>query len=269
MSEPDTTAIPTGGAARTLNALLAERDLLLRSIRDLRAEHAAGELSDERYRMLLDSYTVQAATVLRAIDRVQITDQMDDRPGRRRPVLAAVGIVGALMIVGGALLVRSLGDRSPGQTITGNAQSVAPDLAVLQRSADGRPNDASAQLDYAHALLRAGRTVDALKVFDAAARLDPRNPEPRAYGGWIVFLAGLPDEALSRLDAAVAIDPSYPDARFFRGMVLRGRGDTPGALLELREFVRLAPPGAERDQVRGLITQMEGPSSTSTTSAAP
>lgn len=271
----DATAPRTVTDAGTLATLVAEHDFLLRSIVDLDTEHAAGELADDRYQELLNDYTVQAATVMRALDRLGAADEPSGTRDRRRRAPAIVAVAVVVTVVGGGLLVRSLGDRGPGQTITGNAQSAAPDLAApdlaaLERAVRERPDDATAQLDYAHALLEDGQMVDALKAFDAAATLDPGNPEPRAYGAWIVFLAGLSDEALSRLDAAVAIDPGYPDARFFRGMVLlRGRGDEARAQVELREFVRLAPPGPERDRVRALITEIEGRSSTSTTVASP
>lgn len=263
---------PAGTAARTVATLHAERDFLLRSIADLESEHATGELSDARYEALLDGYTVQAATAMRAIERLggagELVEAGGRRRGRRTPAIVASVLV--LFVIGGGLLVRSLGDRQPGQTITGNAQSVGPDLDAVARAARDQPDDAGTQLDYAQALLQAGQALDALKAFDAAARLDPRNPEPQAYAGWIVFLAGLTDDALPRLDAAVAVDPAYPDARFLRGMVLlRGRGDAAGALVELREFVRLATPGPERDQVQALINELEGETPTSTTEAAP
>lgn len=270
---------PAGAAgADRLAGLRAERDFLLRSIADLEAEHDAGELADERYHQLLDGYTVQAATVLRAIDHLRADDGGVEPVAPRRPrrVLAIVAVTLAVGVASGGLLVRSLGDRQPGQTITGNAQStepmagmdMAPDLEALAATARDRPQDARAQYAYAQALLKAQRVVDALVAFDAAARLDPADPAPQAYAGWIVFLGGLPDAALKRLDAAVATDPSYPDARFFRGMtLLRGRNDTAAALVELREYVRLATPGPDRDEVQALVTELEQP--TSTTSAAP
>lgn len=245
-----------------VESLEAERAFLLRSLEDLDAEHEAGELSDERYRELRDAYTVQAASVLRALDRAQQAPAPDpDTPRavgarRRRSVIAAACLLVAAL--GSVLLVRSLGDRGMGQTITGNDQSQAPGLAALARDARDRPADVRAQLDYAHALLAERRTVDALKAFDRAARVDPQNAEAKAFGGWIVFLAGLTDDAMTRLDEAVAVDPGYPQARFFRGMVLvRGRDDRAGGLAELREFVRLAPSGPERESVAQLIAELE------------
>ena len=265
----DGAAVPTAGEHRTAAALRAERDFLLRSLADLDAEHAAGELAEERYRDLHDRYTVHAATVLRALERLDREAAPSAPPpqrGRRGRRVAARLVVVAIAAGGGALLVNAAGDRQPGQTITGNAQSATDGLDALARAARQRPEDADAQLAYASTLMEDSQLVEALRAFDTAARLDPANPIPKAYGGWIVFLAGLTDEALTRLDAAVVADPAYPDARFFRGMVLlRGRRDESAALGEFREYLRLAPNGAEREQVRALVDRL-GTSENSTAS---
>lgn len=246
---------------RTADVLAAERDFLLRSIADLEAEHAAGELSDGRFRELHDRYTVEAATVLRAIERLAgaSAEAVPTRPSSRgRRVVVGAAAVVVLVATAGVLLVRSSGERGPGQTITGNAQSAVADLATLERAARTNPDDARAQYDYGQGLLGAERPVDALRAFDAAARLDPADPAPRAYAGWIVFLAGLTDEALPRLDAAIAADPSYPDARFFRGMVLlQGRNDRPGALAEFREYLGLVPAGPDRERVQRVVDELQ------------
>lgn len=256
-------------AGRTVEVLEAQRAFYLRSIDDLQAEHADGDLSDDRYRALLDSYTVEAATVLRALERARASPSAAETArGRRprRPTWPAIGITAMLVLGGGgALLTRSLTDRQPGGTITGNAQSQTPDLAALAQAARARPDDSLAQLAYGQALLQANRLVDALETFDAAARLEPTNAAAKAYAGWIVFLGGLTDEAIPRLEAAVATDPAYPDAHFFLGMaLLRGRNDQRRGTAELQEYLRLAPPGPDRDRVGALLQEIaNAPAATS------
>ena len=269
MTATDHTSAPATRAEDPAHvALRAERDFLLRSLADLEAEHAAGDLAEDRYRELHDGYTVQAATVLRALERLARESPAAPTPPERRPRgarVAAIVIAATVLAGGGVLLVSATGDRQPGQTITGNAQSAADDLDALSRAARQRPDDPDAQLAYAAALMEDRQLVDALRAFDSAARLDPADPVPKAYGGWIVFLAGLPDEALARLDAAVAADPDYADARFFRGMVLlRGRQDDTAALAEFREYLRLAPVGPEREQVQALVDGLTAASTSST-----
>lgn len=252
-----------------VESLRARREFLLRSLEDLDVESAAGELSDQRYQALHDSYTAQAAVVLRALDQAESasadTIVGQGATGRRRQLalFAAAGL--AVVGSGAVLLTGAMSEREPGQTITGNAQSPESSLDALADQAASRPDDVEAQLAYARALLAGEQVVAALRAYDAAALAEPDNAEALAYGGWIVFLAGLTDDALERIDVAVAADPTYPDGHSFRGMVLlRGRNDTAGALTEFREYLRLAPPGPDRDRVESIVAELEGDSEPAT-----
>jgi tetratricopeptide (TPR) repeat protein len=232
-----------------LAALESERDFLLRSLDDLEAERAAGNLEAAQYQALHDDYTARAAAVLRAIE-----EGVDARPAPppvplRRKLLLTAGLLG-FATAAGALLAGAVGERLPGQTATGN----------LQSSPSG---ESASHMAKARSLLEAGDWAEALKEFDAAARLDPANAEALAYGGWVVFLstrsdpalaAEFTDSALQRLDRAVAADPDYPDAHFFRGMVLfRGKGDAAGAVPEFERFLALAPQGPQTEEVRRVL----------------
>lgn len=252
-------------------ALDAEAEFLLLSLDDLDRERATGDLDDSQYQRLADEYTTRAAAVLRQLRR----PEPDPAPGvsrRRRRRWAPVGALAGLVAVVTLTLPSTLGRRDAGQTITGNAQSQGPSLERLAGLAEERPDDPAARRAYGRGLLDAGQTVNALKEFDAAARLDATDAESRAYGGWIVFLAGLPDEALRRLDAAVAARPDYPDAHFFRGMVLlRGANDPAGAAVELRRYLDLTPAGAAlRTEVEQVLATISADGAVkTTTSAAP
>lgn len=259
--------------------LETERDFLLRSLDDLEVERAAGDLDGEAYERLRDDYTARAAAVLRAIEG----------GGARRPVAAPAswrrrlimaGILTGFAAVTAFLLVAGLGERLPGQTSSGNAQTAGSDpsareieaaraaLATRRSDLESRvrdnPDDAGAHLELARLLLESGEVAGAVKEYDSAARLDPANAEALAYAGWVVYLVGrqseggagpeLTDRALARLDKAVAAAPDYPDAHFFRGMVLfRGKEDPKAAVPEFERFMALVPAGPERDQVGQLL----------------
>ena len=259
VAEDQTSTHTAARDRRALEQLHAQREFLLQSITDLESEFAAGELTAHRFQQLRDTYVVQAATVLRATEQIapNTTQQHAPTPPRRRRAIIALVVVVVAAVGGGVLLVRSVNDRQPGQTITGNDQTTTMTLSDLERAAAERPDDVRAQLDYAQGLFQTGQPLEAIKVFDAAARLEPDNPEPEAYVGWIVFSAGLVDEAIVRLDRAVGLDPAYPDAYLFRGLVLlRGRNDTNAALDDLRTYVTLAPPGPTRDEIQTLIDDL-------------
>jgi hypothetical protein len=260
-----------------LAALESERDFLLRSIDDLEAERAAGNLEDDHYRSLRDDYTTRAAAVLRSIE-----EGVDSRPAPpalswRRRLLTALGIV-AFAGVAAVLLAGALGQRLPGGSATGNAQSDR--RQALEAQIREHPDSAAAHLVYARFLLDAQEVAEAVAEFDTAARLDPGDAEAPAYAGWLVFLAAssqsgdpqaaqppsgdvketgavaseLTAAALRRLDQAVAADPDYPDAHFFRGMILlRGIDDPSGAAAEFERYLALAPEGPQSEQVRQLL----------------
>ncbi len=235
-----------------------ERTFLLRSIEDLEVERAGGDLDQAQYERLLGHYTARAGVVLRALEGgIDPGPAAPPQPARRRLVVW-LGLATLAGLVG-LLLASSTGLRAPGETITGNSQTVGDPGALLEDGVRRRPDDVVARMAYARFLLGSRKLVDALEQFDQAARLDAGNAEARAYGGWILFLAGLSDEAMLRLDAAVVADPDYPDARFFRGMVLlRSRDDKAGAAEELRTYLAMEPAGPLRPQVEAVLAELEG-----------
>jgi tetratricopeptide (TPR) repeat protein len=255
-----------------LAALESERDFLLRSLDDLEAERETGDLAADHYQALRDQYTARAAAVLRSIE-----EGVDARPAPppvswRRRLLVGLGIA-AFATVAAVLLAGALGQRLPGGSATGNAQSDRRE--ALAGQVRRHPDSAAAHMAYARFLLESRQAADAVAEFDIAARLDPKNAEAPAYAGWLVYLAAsaqpgnapsgdapasgdvadqLTAAALGRLDRAVAADPEYPDAHFFRGMVLlRGVNDPAGAVVEFERYLALAPDGPQSDQVRQLL----------------
>lgn len=237
-----------------LAALEDERDFLLRSLDDLERERAEGNLEVDDYRRLGDDYTARAAAVIRSIEGGQEREEgkegevpLDARPvaplvPARARVVAVAAIV-AFAVVAAVLLARSLGERLPGETVTGNEQ-LRRDVTGLVASAD--------------ALLQRGEAADALRRYDEAAKLDPGAAEPRAKSAFIVFNAGLVEEALSRLDEAEAADASYPDSYFFRGIVLfRGRGDVEGARTAFARYLELAPGGPYAEDARVVLDELD------------
>ena len=222
------------------DALEAERDFLLRSIADLDAEQAAGDLSDTDYAALRDDYVARAAATVRALDSPETPElavphagirhevpPVRGAAGRGRGVMVVVGCL-AVALVAGIALARSSGSRPAGAPLTGSL-----------------PSSTSAELEQAAAYIGAGKAIDAVKLYDTILKKDPNQPVALAYRGWLVRLAGLKDEGLGYLDRAVAADPSYPDAHFFRGMMLwEDKKDPAGAVSEFRLFLANRPPQA-------------------------
>ncbi|MDQ1466407.1 MAG: hypothetical protein QOH10_822 [Actinomycetota bacterium] len=242
--------------------LEAQRVFLLRSLDDLEAERAAGNIDDATYARLHGDYTARAAAVLRALDGepAELPAGPPPMTATRRAVVIAALV--AFAIAAAVTLAITIGPRLPGQTVTGGV-STDPNasVAALKAAVRDHPDDYSARIEYARTLLGTDR-VAALREYTAAARLRPKDPEPPTYIGWILGLASdqvadpatrrqLVDRSLQELASARRLDPRYPDSYVFEGLVRdRFAHDSRGALPLFDEYLRLAPDGPLAAQVR-------------------
>jgi tetratricopeptide (TPR) repeat protein len=235
--------------------LLAEKEFLLRSLRDLEDERAAGDIDDDDYATLKQDYTARAAAVLKALGAngaprrngraaTASTSPSPTAPSRirartvaRRPRRSArgpiiAGVVVLLAVLVGWAVASSAGDRTPGQNISGTAAGAS---SASAGSVDGL-------LAQARDLVAQQKVLDAVKVYDQVLKIDPNQVEALAYRGWLLHLANLDAEALTSLNKAVASDPTYPDAHFFRGEVLCTYShDQQGAVIEFQAFLKSNP----------------------------
>lgn len=233
-------------------ALEEERDFLLRSIDDLEAEWAAGDIDEADYEALRDDYTARAAKVLRRLDgrrspgsgkpastARQASTSTSSAVERavaaqafRRRVRWGLAIAGSvvLAVLAGFLVMRSSGERLPNQAATGNVPQTP--------------------LDQAEALDEAGKDpVAALKAYDALLATEPNNVEGLAREGWLLARLGkqtnqptLLTRAGTLLDKSVSLQPDYPPARAWRGLLNQFRGENAKAVCDLQAYLSLAPP---------------------------
>lgn len=186
--------------------------------------------------------------------------------------------IAALIVVFGGVtawvMTSSSGDRSPGQTATGNAQ------IPTNGGVDPR-------LAQASDLVNQGKVSDALKLYDTILKDDPNQPAALANGGWLLAQAGLSanrtdwvDEGLAKIVQSERIDPSNTTPHFFRGfLLLRAKNDPAGAVTELRFYLGAVDPrSAEVPQVEALLQEAikaagpalpAGPNAPTTTVPAP
>jgi cytochrome c-type biogenesis protein CcmH/NrfG len=279
---------PAGGRSASADAdeqdrdaLEEERSFLLRSLDDLDAERADGNVDDETYARLHADYTARAARVLHQLDGDAGATVADAPPvSTRRRVLTVAGIV-AFAVIAGIALAYGLGARLPGETITGNSAANRPVSAkaaaaarvrALRAEVRAEPTDVAARLALAQAYLGSQNGRAALAQYQEAAKLDPTNPEPFAYSGWLIRLQGFPDQGLTLIDKAISIRPDYPDARFFKGVILfRDKSQPDAAIAEFQRYLVAAPDSPLAPQVRQLLAQAveAGTSGSSTSTTAP
>ena len=210
-----------------LAALERERDFLLRSLDDLDAERAAGDLDTSDHAALADDYTRRLAEVARSIDEERTAfDQVDTKLDTRQRVFTVIGIV-VLAVLAGVLLGEASGFRSPDDSVTGDIRQSSAGL-----------------LAEADTLTREQRWPEAIEVYDEVLDVAPGNVEALTYRGWLTARLGDDETALLDLREAVAVDPTYPDARVFSAIVLDNQLRFTEAAAELAAFDSVDPPEA-------------------------
>jgi cytochrome c-type biogenesis protein CcmH len=237
-----------------------EREFLLRSLDDLEAERAAGNIDDATYQRLHDDYTARAAITVRAMRDGTSDAATEVSPSGRHRLLVVGGLV-VFALIAATTMAFALGARLPGDTITGRAReqhvaSTADRKRTLVAAVAKDPGSAEKRLALARFRLGQRDLAGALEDYRVAAGLDPTKAEPFAYSGWIIRLQGFTDQGLELLDKAVAVEPSYPDAHFFRGFVLlRDKKDPKAAIPEFQQYLVAAPDSPLADQVRSLLAE--------------
>jgi hypothetical protein len=248
-----------------LAALDAKRDFLLRSLDDLENEYAAGDIDDADYNELKDRYTARTAEVLGAIASGLPAPGPARKPSRRRAVITCA-VVAVIVVAVALLLPRALGERSAGQSITGNASETENGLLVQARQ------------------LQDTDPAGALKLFDRVLQTDPDNAEALTYSGWLV--ARVASSAVQRnlgdqgqqlmvqgehsIDRAIAVAPTYADPYCFKAIIrFRFYDDAVGAKGPVGTCVASNPPAAVADLVTNLANEIDAALSSGTTAVAP
>src|SRR5690349_17536470 len=81
--------------------------------------------------------------------------------------------------------------------------------------------------------------------YRAAARLDPRDPDPQINLGRLLRALDRDRDALAAFDTAARLAPTAPDAWLGRGLSRAALGDPAGAATALERAAELAPNDAE------------------------
>ena len=223
----EATLDPAVDLSSDLDALKEERDFLIRSLKDLDAEHEAGDIDEVDYQSLKDDYTVRTASVLRAIEARSAPPRRKSRPAASTTAASAtaasatasapaaqgpgrtpaersrgrwrLAAVAALVLAVGSLagwaVTASSGSRLPGQTATGNQQTTGTGQGSSQGSGSQGSGSQGGGVDpriaQASQLVNKGDVEGALKLYDAVLKDDPRQPIALGNEGWLIAQAGM------------------------------------------------------------------------------
>ena len=227
----EATLDPAVDLSSDLDALKEERDFLIRSLKDLDAEHEAGDIDEVDYQSLKDDYTVRTASVLRAIEARSAPPRRKSRPAASTTAASAtaasataasatasapaaqgpgrtpaersrgrwrLAAVAALVLAVGSLagwaVTASSGSRLPGQTATGNQQTTgtgAGSQGSGGQGSGGQGGGVDPRIAQASQLVNKGDVEGALKLYDAVLKDDPKQPIALGNEGWLIAQAGM------------------------------------------------------------------------------
>ena len=133
--------------------------------------------------------------------------------------------------------------------------------AISARRAAGR--NAHAKLLYGLALQRLGHRISARRQYDAAARLDPRDPEAQVAAAVARFDKRRPAAAFSRLGPLTRRFPHAATVRFHLGLLLLWLSRAqPGSCAEAKRQLRQAraeePNSSLSREAQRLLRSLEG-----------
>ncbi|MFN7992773.1 MAG: tetratricopeptide repeat protein [Bryobacteraceae bacterium] len=164
---------------------------------------------------------------------------------------------------------------------------------ALYKAREVMPENSMIVSDLALSLDTAGRKDEAIKTYEQAIKLDPRNAvalnnvafqlaekqggdldQALTYAqrakqmmpnlnevsdtlGWIYLKKNLSDNALEIFQDLVSKAPANATFRYHLGMALAQKGDRPRAIKELQQALRNNPPKDESDKIKDLINRLQ------------
>jgi cytochrome c-type biogenesis protein CcmH/NrfG len=255
---------------------------LLRQLRDLDDDRAAGKLSEADHVRLRAPVEREAAAVLGRARSKGVSKapppvaRTAARRWRRRTVASlalAAGLASVTILLVGATSPRSGGLAISGDPVPGAAagspsdgasatdawqQSATPEQLTAIDAAAARvqqnPKDATGHLALADAYAAAGASQLAAVEYLAVTQLDPANAEANTYLALLAFEAGQAVQGKTMVDRVLAAHPDYPEALYVRGLILlTGLHQPQAAERDLNAYLAVAPTGSYRTAVETLL----------------
>ena len=225
-----------------------EQQFLLRSLRDLDNERAAGDIDDADYAALRDGYIARTAAITRELNGIESVTPAVQRGWVRR-VLVIVCVI-AVAAGAGIWVARQSGQRLPGQSASGAIEQSSSGLLATAR-----------QLNFSD-------PGKAIELYTQVLKLEPDNPEALTYRSWILALTARAATgsvkqlalvtAVNDLLRAQKLDNQYPDAHCFLGIVyFRFLNRAPLAKPQLDTCRAMNPPKEVQSFVDSIVAEVD------------
>lgn len=265
------------GAASAAGAGDVRRQLL-REVRDLDDQRAAGALSDAQHAARRRALESELAPLLRTepVGRMPRAAAQDSRParprrGRRTRRVVLLALVASVLTATGVVLSNTV-EPEPPAAPQPPAAAAAPDGAFVTqpttaelevvdaavRQVRRQPHSVSAHLALAHAYTGARQPQLATVEYLATLRIAPGNAEANTALALVAFTSGNAEQAERMVDRALRTRPGYPEALYVRGLVLAMGLKRPAAAeRDLRAYLDRAPFGSHRQTVRAVLALLD------------
>jgi tetratricopeptide (TPR) repeat protein len=225
-----------------------EQQFLLRSLRDLDNERAAGDIDDADYAALRDGYIARTAAITRELEGIESVTPAVERGWVRR-VLVVVCVI-AVAAAAGIWVARQSGQRLPGQSASGAIEQSTSGLLATAR-----------QLNFSD-------PGKAIELYTQVLKLEPDNPEALTYRSWILALTARAATgsvkqlalvtAVNDLLRAQKVDNQYPDAHCFLGIVyFRFLNSASLAKPQLDTCKAMNPPKEVQSFVDSIVAEVD------------
>lgn len=124
-------------------------------------------------------------------------------------------------------------------------------VADLTAAAERNVSDADSRVQLANLYFDAERFADAIKWYEAALKVDPRNPNASTDLGIAYYYTNQTDRALAQFDKSLAIDPAHTKTLLNMGFVRAfGKQDLEGAAKAWQRVIEIAPDSPEGQRAR-------------------
>ena len=130
----------------------------------------------------------------------------------------------------------------------------APLLAQLKSD----PNNPTLLYQIGNLYYDAQQYPDAVKYYEIALRINPKETNVRTDLGTAYHLMGQPDQAIKEYDEVLKVDGKHANALFNEGMVKwQDKMDMNGAIAAWKRLLETNPDFPQRERVQQLIAQAQ------------
>jgi tetratricopeptide (TPR) repeat protein len=271
------------------------RHELLRQLRDIDEDLAAGKIPQEDHRRLRAPVERKAAEALARIEEHQHREHVTGphmkrsrltrrtRAVRWTIVVALGGFAAAAVALslidavdprpGAAQAAEAAGGTVASAPAGGAPGATAPDAQVVDpptrrelatvdaavSRVGAHPKNAVAHLELARAYADAGQRQLSTIEYLAVTRLDPGHPEANTALALVAFSGGDPKQAMRLVEDVLEAHPGHPEALYARGVIhLMGLNQPGAARRDLEAYLEVAPFGSHRDAVDTLLQIIDG-----------